>query len=76
VVEHPSEAYDLAMLERLLSFLRLRRDSSPEDEQAREDAKRLREEMETLRTGALTGSSDYLLYGGRESRRGQDTSGE
>lgn len=72
----PAVAYDLGMLKRLLSFLRLRRGSSPEDEQARAEAKRLREDMETLRTGAMTGSSDYLLYGGRESRRGQDASGD
>jgi hypothetical protein len=68
-------AYDLGMLKRLLGFLRLRRASSPEDEQARAEAKRLREDMETLRTGAMTGSSDYLLYSGREGRRGQNTSG-
>ena len=55
------------MLGRLLGKLRPKRDLTPEDVAATAEAKELRYDMETLRTGSLRGPSFYT-HGGRESR--------
>ena len=47
-------------------FIREKRE--PDDEAARRAGKAMREDMETLRTGAITGANPWLTHGGKESR--------
>jgi len=55
------------MFNTLLKKLRRKRELSPEDLAAREQAKAMRHEMETLRTGSIGGAENFT-YGGKESR--------
>jgi len=57
------------MFDTLLKKLRRKRNLTPEDLAAREQAKQMRHEMETLRTGSIGGAENFT-YGGRESRGG------
>jgi hypothetical protein len=55
------------MLRRLLDRVRPKKILTQEDLDARLEAKRMREGMETLRTGSLEGPPMFT-HGGRESR--------
>jgi len=55
------------MFNTLLKKLRRKRELTPEDVAAREQAKVMRNEMETLRTGSIGGAENFT-YGGKESR--------
>lgn len=57
------------MLRCLLVLLRRRRALTAEDEAAYQEGKRLRQDLEALRTGSLDGPQPYT-HGGRESKRG------
>jgi len=56
-------------LRQLLRRLRRRPPANVEDEAARQEAKRIRDDVETERLGALEGPPLYT-HGGEESRRG------
>jgi hypothetical protein len=55
------------MLRKLLSRLRSRQDLTPEDLTAQAEAKEMRYDIETLRTGDLQGPP-LFTHGGKESR--------
>jgi hypothetical protein len=55
------------MLEKLLSKLRYRHDLTPEDLEAQAEAKEMRYDIETLRTGDFQGPP-LFTHGGKESR--------
>jgi hypothetical protein len=59
----------MSLLGRMIEWFRGRPPASSEDQAARAEALRIREEIETERTGSLEGPPMFT-HGGKESREG------